>query len=457
MNSKEERDFELNDGLKSNSSPSPAEEPSLLQQFAKMVVEIGAAVASTSSQTGKVIVDTAVGVGEAISYTTSQTGKAVVNTASGVSEAICHTTSETGKSVVDTATGVGGAICHTTFQTGKTFVDTASAIAEAAAKQTYQLFEQTTQKAGETITFVSDNWLLRRLSGLFKLDWLIGAADSVDLAKAEAALRKLQQEYPEESPSQIAHRIMVEKSIYAGGVGLVSSILPGEALILFAVDLATTTRLQAEMIYQIAAAYGLDLKDPARKGEVLAIFGLGLGGSRAVKAGLGILRNVPLAGAAIGASSNAVMLYSLGYAACRFYEAKLNAPIGQSTLADLEQASDNYLETALAQQKIVDRILAHAILASHPEKSQSEILAQLKSLNLTPTSLETIAANIESPQPLDTLLADLNRDYAIPLLAQCYRIAQADNIITPAANQVMEKIAQKFALDLNAIKETVKG
>lgn len=457
MNSKQERDFELNDGLKSISSAAPAEKPSFFQEFAKMVVEIGAAVASTASQTGKVIVDTAVGIGEAISYTTSQTGKSVVNTASGVSEAICHTSSQTGKSVVDTATGVGEAICNTTSQTGKSVVDTASAIAEAAAKQTYQLFEQTTQKAGETITFVSDNWLLRRLSGLFKLDWLMGAADSVDLAKAEAALRKLQQEHPEESPSQIAHRIMVEKAIYAGGVGLVSSILPGEALILFAVDLATTTRLQAEMIYQIAAAYGLDLKDPARKGEVLAIFGLGLGGSRAVKAGLGILRNVPLAGAAIGASSNAVMLYSLGYAACRFYEAKLNAPIGQSTLADLEQASDNYIETAIAQQKIVDQILVHAILASHPEKSWSEILPQLKFLNLIPTSLETIAANIKSPLPLDTLLAGLNRDYAIPLLAQCYRIAQADNIITPEENKVMEKIAQKFNLDLNAIRETVRG
>ncbi|MBD2180692.1 hypothetical protein H6S82_09605 [Planktothrix sp. FACHB-1355] len=456
MNSKEQQASELNDGLKSPSSTNTPEKSSWFLEFAKMVTEISTAFANTASQTGKVIVDTAVGVGEAIGYTTSQTGKAVVNTASGVGKAICDTTSETGKAVVNTASGVGDTICQTTSQTGKTVVETATAIAQTTAKQTYNLFEQATQKAGETISFVSDNWLLRRLSGVFRLDWLVGAADSVDLAKAEADVRKLQKEYPEESPSQIAHRIMVEKAVYAGGVGLVSSILPGEALLLFALDLATTTKLQAEMIYQIAAAYGLDLKEPARKGEVLAIFGLGLGGSRAVKAGLGILRNVPLAGAAIGASSNAVMLYSLGYAACRFYEAKLNAPTAVTTLADLEIGSDSYLETAIAQQKVMDGILVHAIVASHPEKSWSEILPQLQTFNLSQTSLETIAANIQSPQPLDTLLAQLNRDYAIPLLAQCYRIAQADRVITPAKNELMQRIAEKFDLDLNGIREMVK-
>lgn len=73
------------------------------------------------------------------------------------------------------------------------------------------------------------------------------------------------------------------------------------------------------MVYQIAYAYGLNLQEPARKGEVLAIFGLALGSGCAIKAGLGFLRNVPVAGAVIGASTNAATLYALGYAACRFY------------------------------------------------------------------------------------------------------------------------------------------
>jgi uncharacterized protein (DUF697 family) len=250
---------------------------------------------------------------------------------------------------------------------------------------------------------------------------------------------------------------MVEKALYAGSWGLATSLFPGEALALLAVDLATTTQIQAEMVYQIAAAYGLDLKDPARNGEILAIFGLALGGGRSVKVGLGLLRNVPFAGAAIGASSNAVMLYALGYAACRFYETKLHESTSQQTLADLHKQSETYLETASTQQAVMDRILVNMIVATHPEKSWDEILPKLAELNLSPNSLETIAANIKSPQPMDRQLDQLNRDYAIPLLAQCYRIAQMDGVTTLEEAGVMDKIAEKFGIDMNFIKQAVQS
>ncbi len=237
---------------------------------------------------------------------------------------------------------------------------------------------------------------LGKLSGVLNLNWLVGASDSVDLEKATATANKLRQEHPNESPSQIAHRIMVDKATKAGGIGLASSILPGVAAALLAIDLAATTKLQTEMLYQIAAVYGLDLKDSARKGEVLAIFGLALGGGRLLKvAGLGLLRNVPFAGAAIAASSNATMIYSLGYAACRFYEAKLDESTSlnsSQTLAKLKQQSEDYLETAIAQEAVMDQILVHMILASHPEKTWEEILPELKTVNLSPASLNAISS-----------------------------------------------------------------
>lgn len=249
---------------------------------------------------------------------------------------------------------------------------------------------------------------------------------------------------------------MLDKATRAGGIGLATSMIPGAALALLAVDLAATTRLQAEMIYQIAAVYGLDLQDPARKGEVLGIFGLGLGGSRALRAaGLGLLRNVPFAGAAIGASSDAAMLYSLGYAACRFYEAKVKSPAevtSKATLANLKEQSNKYLETAIAQQVVMDQILVHMIVATHPETTWEKILPQLKALNLSPTSLQAIAANIKSPLPLDTLLNQLNRDFAVPLLSQCYRIAQVNGVTTPDEARILEAISNKFNIDLNSIK-----
>ena len=369
------------------------------------------------------------------------------------------------ESFAKTVGEVTEAITHTAAQTGKALVETATEVGSAAGKQTHHLISQATQGAGQAVTRVGDNWLVRRVTGVLNLNWLVGASDRVDLEKATQAVRKLQQEHPNESPSQIAHRIMVEKATYAGGIGLASSILPGVALALLAVDLAATTQLQSEMVYQIAVAYGLDLKDPARKGEVLAIFGLALGGGRLIKAaGLGLLRNVPFAGAMIGASSNAAMLYSLGYAACRFYEAKLDSPTSvttDATLAALKQQSENYLETAIAQEAVMDQILVHMLLASHPEKSWSEIMPELQALNLSPTSLKAIANNIKSPQPLDTLLNQLNRDFAVPLLAQCYRIAQLDGKTSAVEARVMEAIATKFDIELNsihaAVQQSLKG
>ncbi|MEH2051529.1 EcsC family protein [Nostoc sp.] len=361
-----------------------------------------------------------------------QTQSSIENEPSGL-ESLIKTVAQTGQAVLDTAVGVG----------------------EATAKETHKFIEQTTQTSGQFVNRLSENWLIRKLSGVLNLNWLISDTNLVDLEQAEAAVNKLKKQYPNESPSQLAHRIMVEKATKAATVGLATSILPGIAVALLAIDLTATTKLQSEMLYQIASVYGLDLKDPARKGEILAIFGLALGGGRLLKAaGLGLLRNVPLAGAVIGASSNATMIYSLGYAACRFYETKLDESTSLAspqTLATLKAESEKYLESAIAQQAIMDQILVHMILASHPEKTWKEILPELKALNLTPTSLDAIAQNIKSPQPLDILLNQLNRDFAIPLLAQCYKIAQLDNQITPVEQKIIEAIANKFDIDINKI------
>ncbi|MBD2515104.1 hypothetical protein H6G93_08795 [Nostoc sp. FACHB-973] len=362
----------------------------------------------------------------------------------------------TAQSSVENQPSILEDFAKTVADTGKAVIDTAIGIGEAATKQTHKLIEQTTQTGGKFVNSLGENWLIRKLSGVLNLNWLFGATDVVDLEKAEVAVNKLKQQYPNESPSQIAHRIMMDKAARAGGIGLATSILPGFALTFLAIDLAATTKLQSEMVYEIASDYGLDLKDPARKGEVLAIFGLALGGGRLLKAaGLGLLRNVPFAGAAIAVSSNATMIYSLGYAACRFYEAKLDESTSLNspeTLAALKEQSEEYLQSAIAQQAVMDQILVHMILASHPEKTWEEILPELQAANLSPTSLNAIAENIKSPKPLDTLLNELTRDFAIPLLAQCYKIAQLDNQTTPVEQEIITAIASRFNIDIQHLR-----
>lgn len=330
---------------------------------------------------------------------------------------------------------VGGAIARSTLRAGNTLT-----------KQAVRLVSRGTQDVGRTITFFGKLPGLQRFASVLKLDWLVGATDQVDLAKAEAAVQELRQKYPDESSSQIAHRIMVQKAFQAGGIGLASSVLPGYAAALLAVDLAATTALQTEMIYQIAAAYDMDLSDPARKGEVLGIFGLALGGKNAVRAGLGFLRNIPLAGMMIGAGTNTVMLYSLGYAARRFYEAKLSSDAEEpavQTLEAIQKDSEKFLDVAIAQQALVDQILVHMVLASYPQKRWEDIMPELRSLNIEDDSLKAIAHHIQSPEPLGALLQQLNCDFAVPLYAQCEKIAQQSASINSEESKILDAIREK--------------
>jgi uncharacterized protein (DUF697 family) len=342
---------------------------------------------------------------------------------------------------------------------GKSTFDWANQVSETTLRQSHKMLDQALQGTGQAVDAVARLPQLRQWFNFLKIDWLLNLIDRVDTQKATATVRKLQQQYPGESPSQIAHHLMVEKAVYAGGMGFASSVVPGEAAALLAVDLAATTALQTEMVYQIAAAYGLDLNDPARKGEVLAIFGLALGGSQAVRAGLGLLRNVPMAGALIGASSNATMMYALGYAACRFYEAKLDSDkLPTETIDALKDQSDRYLTNiAINQQTIMDQLLVHMIAASYPNQDWEAILPNLAALQLSPVSLEAIAAQIHSPQPLEELLNQLNRDFATPLLAQCYRIAMVNGSQSPEEAQILNAIALRFNLNLDDVKRMVEN
>jgi uncharacterized protein (DUF697 family) len=203
------------------------------------------------------------------------------------------------------------------------------------------------------------------------------------------------------------------------------------------------------MVYQIAAAYGLDLHEPARRGEVLAIFGLSLG-TNVLKFGLSLVEIIPGIGAVIGASSNAIMLYALGYTACRFYEGKEDYFSGKKATKNWQQERDEYWQYALTQSKIMDQILVHMVLASYPQQSWSEILPALK--QVSPSSVKVVANLLDKPQPLDELLEQLSPDFAPLLLGRCYGIAQLDGIVTPEEQKVIDQIVQKFDLDLNNLE-----
>ncbi|MEH2435596.1 MAG: hypothetical protein V7K25_15340 [Nostoc sp.] len=366
------------------------------------------------------------GTAEVVGGVAVQAGQAATGAAIGMSGTIGGAAAQAGQAVAGAAVDIGGAIGGAAFQA--------------------------TQVAGQALTIVGNNPQLQVAIKSLNQDWLNPLIEHVDLVEAEATVRKLQQEHPNKQPAQIAHYLMLEKAVFAGGTGLASSLAPGLAAAMFAVDWTATSALSVELVYQIAAAYGMDLKDSDRRAEAVAIFGLGLGGKTAIKAGLGLLRNLPVAGAVIGASSNAVMIYALGYAACQFYEAKQNPLTLEATLVDAQLESGKFLEAAISQEKIMDQILVHMVLAGNPDKSWEDILPELQAANLSPASIDAIAANIKSPPSLETLLEQINSDFAVPLLAQCQKIADLDGVITPAEAKVIDSINKKLNCDLAAIK-----
>ena len=367
------------------------------------------------------------------------------NKPKSIPESIADAASEVCKSIFDEASKTTKSIAQSTAEVGMLLGD----FAENSTRQAHKLLEQATAETGRTIQSAAKNPVLKFLSNAWGAGWLKTLLGELDTKEIEAKVKKLQQEYPQEKPSQIAHRVMLEKAWDGSKVGLVTNIIPPIAVAMFGIELAATTKLQAEMVYEIASAYGLDLSDPARRGEVMAIFGLSLGGNT-LKTGLSFVEIIPGVGPVVAASSNAMMLYALGFTACRFYEAKLNSTKGELTVDAFSKETDDQLKFAPEQLAIMDKILARMVLVSYPDKALSDILPALEII--APSSAKNMESHLENPESLEELLERLNPELGMSVLAQCYRIAKLDGVITVEERKVLEAIAQKFDIDLDALE-----
>ena len=199
---------------------------------------------------------------------------------------------------------------------------TTEEVSEVAAESAHTAVEQATETVGNTLHPLAENPVTDYVAKVPGLSWLTNALGKVDKEKVEADVAKLKAKHLGESAEDLAHRVIVDTTVKAGGIGLATNIIPPVALGLFAVDLAAIASLQSEMLYRIALIYGFDAHDPARKGEASTVFALSVGTSTAVKTGLSAVELIPIVGAAVGASSNAGILYSFGIAASEFYKRK---------------------------------------------------------------------------------------------------------------------------------------
>ncbi|WNZ24324.1 EcsC family protein [Leptolyngbya sp. NK1-12] len=205
-----------------------------------------------------------------------------------------------------------------------------------------EMLEQGTETVGRIVTPIAENPVVQFATRVPGVNWLMAALGQVNVEKVEREVAALRQQYPLETSGEIAQRIIADTAMKAAGAGLVTNVIPPAAISLLALDIAAVTALQADMVYRIAAVYGFSLHEPTRRGEVLAIWGLSTGGSGVLKTGLSLVEAIPLVGAGIGIASNAVLIYSLGQIAYRFYEAKQAAlaKSAQSKPEDVVSHSD---------------------------------------------------------------------------------------------------------------------
>ena len=323
-------------------------------------------------------------------------------------------------------------------------IDTVGRLTEALTAETQKILEKTTVSTGQTLEWIASNPILKAADNIIGLDWLTTFLGKVDTAKIQTTVEQVKAQYPHETPNQIAHRLIIQKTWQGGRLGLLTNIVPPVAALLLGIELIATTKLQTEMVYEIAAAYNLDLNEPARRGEVLAIFGLSLGAD-VLKTGFNVIEIIPGIGAVVGASTNAAILYVLGQTACRFYEGK----ISQTEIASVQQETEADWQLALNQSKIMDCILAHMVKVSYPEQDWSEVLPQIK--EISPSSVKTIAVNLEKPQNLSALLDRLIPEFAPLTLNRCYEIAKSNGNLTLKEQEILSQIAIKFNLDLSTL------
>jgi uncharacterized protein (DUF697 family) len=333
---------------------------------------------------------------------------------------------------------------HTNFITE--VISTVENLTTTLTAETQKLFEKTTISTGQTLEWIAANPVIQAADKLIGIDWLIPFLGKVNIEKVQRTVDEMRSQYPQETSHQIAQRLIVQKTWSGGRLGLITNIIPPIAALFLGIELIATTRLQTEMVYEIAAAYNLDLNESARRGEVLAIFALSLGAD-VLKTGLTVVEIIPGLGAVVGASTNAVMLYVLGQTTCRFYEGK----IANADILSLQSQTNTDWQIALQQSKVMDRIVAHMLLVSYPKQDWTEVLTKIETV--LPSSVETIRENLKQQHDLSILLQKLIPEFAPVTLRRCHDIAVAQGDITSEQQNILRQIADKFDLDLSILTD----
>lgn len=186
--------------------------------------------------------------------------------------------------------------------------------------------EPLTASVGQVVAPVANHPLVQGLTLVPGLQWLLAALGQVNVDQVRQGVDDLRRSQPQADRRALARQVMADTTLKAAGVGLVTNLAPPLAILLSFVEVGAVAALQATMIYRIATIYGYSPEDSERRGEVFTIWLLSASASGLVKSGLGLVEALPWLGTAVGVATDATLIYSVGYWACRYYETKQAQP-----------------------------------------------------------------------------------------------------------------------------------
>jgi hypothetical protein len=203
-------------------------------------------------------------------------------------------------------------------------------------------------------------------------EWIAESPCDINFTAATKSVTRLITRVKHKTPREIAHRLIIHKSLQAAGLELIGDVVVTVNNILDGlgadgIDLPEIAKLGAEMVYQIGQIYGFNIDAPERKQEALFLFGFIFLGERLIDLGIDWLKLGYINNKILKVGSKALMIYGIGHAACSYYEYKAEFEFSlippDDLLNKLRQERDNYFPDDVSEATVKQKLIVEISIA----------------------------------------------------------------------------------------------
>ncbi|NMF62892.1 hypothetical protein [Brasilonema octagenarum] len=154
----------------------------------------------------------------------------------------------------------------------------------------------------------------------------------IDLDAVEKFVTLVLTKSPNATPEQMTQRLLRRQLFRVSRTSVVMSVVPSKMAESVGVDHVEIALIQAEIIFQIAVAYGFELQIPECKNEAFAILDRVLRANRLATIGLSATQMIPVAGGFINTGTDTYLVYQIGNTAQQFYKSLTEEEVPGETL-----------------------------------------------------------------------------------------------------------------------------